>query len=303
MRAALTLLSCLLLASACAPSDANSGTTTKAQGEPAKAQPDAEPAVPAADLIREAPGVDVSKLGPSQRESFFVSINTEASACGKPHSLAVSLRDDDACRDSMHVAQFIADRIAAGAQPGDIKLEIDTLVKALAVRDVPVQGRPVYGNERAPVTLVVFADFQCPMCKHEAPELRAAVDKHRQTRLVFKHFPLTHAHPRAEAAALAAEAAHMQGKFWDMHDQLFAHQDALEDADLERYATEIGLDVAQWKEDMASEEVKRMVAQDQADGMKLDIGGTPTVYVSGREVVPMLWGGELDGWIEDALRR
>jgi protein-disulfide isomerase len=300
------LVSCLLLATGCPSADSQSdaaqsgakGARSGKQGEPTP-----EP-IPAKDLIREAPGVDISKLSEPQRESFFQVINSEFSACGAAHSLAVSLRDDDSCRDSMHVAQFIADRIGAGAQPGDIKLELDMLVAALQEREVPIEGRPVYGNERAPVTMVVFADFQCPVCKSEAPELRAAVDSHRgQAKLVFKHFPLTHAHAFAEAAAQAAEAAHVQGKFWEMHDKLFEHQNALTPADLERYATEIGLDVAKWKADMASEAVKQKVMQDQADGMKLELQGTPTVYVNGRQLVPLLWDGDLEKWIDDALRR
>jgi protein-disulfide isomerase len=304
------LVSCLLLATGCPPADSQSDTATHAPrggAGPRKAgEPTPEPgtpATPAKDLIREAPGVDLSKLSEPQRETFFQVINSEFSACGAGHSLAVSLRDDDSCRDSMHVAQFIAGRIAAGAQPGDIKLELDQLVAALKQHEIPIEGRPVYGNERAPVTLIVFADFECPLCKAEAPELRAAVDSHRgQVKLVFKEFPLS-GHPFAEPAALAAEAAHLQGKFWEMHDKLFEHQNALTPADLERYATEIGLDVAKWKADLASELVKQTVAQDQADGMKLDLPGTPTVYVNGRMLVPLLWGGDLDAWIDDALRR
>jgi predicted DsbA family dithiol-disulfide isomerase len=296
------LVSCLLvpliMAAGCTPVDTQADTSKAAPVEPTPKP------IPAKDLIREAPGVDFSKLTEPQRETFFQVINSEASACGASHSLAVSLRDDDSCRDSMHVAQFIAGRIGAGAQPGDIKLDLDLVVGALREREVPIEGRPVYGNERAPVTMVVFADFQCPVCKLEAPELRAAVDSHRgQAKLVFKHFPLTHAHAFAEAAAHAAEAAHLQGKFWEMSDKLFEHQNALEPADLERYATEIGLDVAKWKADIASDAVKQAVSQDQADGIKLELQGTPTVYVNGRERVVQLWGGELEAWIDDALRR
>ena len=294
------LVSCLLLATGCTDpaADTSKAPPTK-QGEtpPTKT-------VPAKDLIREAPGVDISKLNEPQKEAFFQVLNTEGSACGAAHSLAVSLRDDDSCRDSMHVSQFIAGRIGAGAQPGDIKLELDMVVKALQEREISIEGRPVYGNERAPVTLVVFADFQCPVCKEEAPELRAAIDSHRgQAKLVFKQFPLTHAHPFAEGAAIAAEAAHLQGKFWEMHDEMFEHQSALTPEDLERYAAQIGLDVAKWKADIASDAVKQKVAQDRADGEKLAIGGTPTVFVNGRELTRQLWGGELDAWIDDALRR
>jgi protein-disulfide isomerase len=301
------LISCLLLATGCPAANSQSDTAqsgAKGAGSRKQAEPTPEPEIPAKDLIREAPGVDLSKLSEPQRESFFQVINSEASACGAAHSLAVSLRDDDSCRDSMHVAQFIAGRIGAGAHAGDIKLELDAVVAALQERQIPTDGSPVYGNERAPVTLIVFADFECPACKGEAPELRAAVDSHRgQAKLVFKHFPLTQVHAFAEPAARAAQAAHLQGKFWEMHDKLFEHQNALEPEDLERYATELGLDVAKWKADMNSEPVKQKVAQDQADGMKLEFGGTPAVYVNGREHTPLLWGGELEAWIDDALRR
>lgn len=278
-----------------------------ANGPATKPATDPNPAEPplTLDMILEAPGVDVSKLGPPQLESFFTVINTESSACGQAHSLAKSLRDDAECRDSIHVAQFIADRLASGAAAGDIKFDVDTVVKALTAREIPVEGRPVFGNERAPVTVVVFADFQCPLCKREAPELRAAIEGQRgRAKLVFKHFPLFEHHPRAEAAATAAEAAHLQGKFWEMHDLLFANQEALEDADLLGYAGQIaGLDVKQWQADVASEAVKATVAADRANGETLDLPGTPTVYVNGRELVPLLWNGEIDAWIEDALRR
>ena len=259
---------------------------------------------PADQMIREAPGVDLSKLSETQQASFYTMINVEPSACDKPHSLATSLRDDPECRNSMLVAQFIADRIASGATPSDTKLDIDAVVHALTAREIPVEGRPTYGNENAPVTVVVFADFQCPHCKMEAPVLRKAVQQYRgQAKLVFKHFPLN-MHARASQAAAACEAAHLQGKFWEMHDLVFDHQDMLEDEDLERYAKQIqGLDVGKWKADYASDAVKLSVAKDRAIGEALEIQGTPAVFINGRELTPLLWGGSLEAWIDDALRR
>lgn len=259
---------------------------------------------PAAQMVREAPGVDLSALSETQQASFFSLINVEPSACDQPHSLATSLRDDQACRNSMIVAQFIADRLASGATPSDIRLDIDALVDAVTARDIPIEGRPVYGNASAPVTVVVFADFECPHCKLEAPVLRKAVQRYRgQVKLVFKHFPLS-MHDRAKVAAAAAEAAHQQGKFWEMHDLIFDHQTQLEDEDLERYAQQIpGLDLARWKADFASEASALAVAKDHAIGEALEIPGTPAVYVDGRLLSPLLFGGNLDALIDDALRR
>lgn len=262
------------------------------------------PPPPETEMIREAKGVDLGKLGETERATFYTMLNTEPSACDKPHSLATSLQSDPECRNSQVVAQFIADRLASGATPSDIKLDIDLVVEAITTREIPVEGRPVYGNDRALVTVVVFADFECPHCKMEAPVLRKVIQQYRgQAKLVYMHFPLE-MHPRAQVAAVAAEAAFRQGKFWEMHDLIFDHQSQLEDEDLERYAGQIqGLDVARWKADFASDSAKLAVSKDRALGEALQIAGTPAVYVDGRQVIPLLWGGSLGAWIDDALRR
>ena len=104
----------------------------------------------------------------------------------------------------------------------------------------------------APVTIVEFSDFQCPYCGAAHPELaRLLREFDGQVKLVFKYFPLS-AHERAMPAARAAEAAARQGKFWEMHDLLFEHQHELEDADCERYASALGLDMERFKADIVS---------------------------------------------------
>jgi protein-disulfide isomerase len=290
---------------ACTPVGPDDPGSSSSGSEPVRTRSRQELAPPPADqMIRTAPGVDLSRLSETQQSTYFTMINTEPSACEKPHSLATSLRDDPECRNSMLVAQYIADRLASGATPSDIKLDIDAVVDALTPREIPVEGRPTYGNENAPVTVVVFADFECPHCKAEAPVLRKAVQNYRgEAKLVFKHFPLN-MHDRAKAAAVAAEAAHAQGKFWEMHDLIFDHQEQLEDEDLERYATQIrGLDVDKWRADYESEAAELAVTKDRAIGEALDIQGTPAVYINGRELTPLLFGGSLEAWIDDALRR
>jgi protein-disulfide isomerase len=260
--------------------------------------------VPVSEQIRDIEGVDLKKLSEGQRESFFAVINQESSACGQAHSLAKSLQADPDCRDSVLVAQFIADRLGAGMTPMDIRQQLDGLLAALKPVEIDLEGRPVFGNPSAPVTVVVWADFQCPLCKSEAPHLREEVSNRRgQAKLVFKHFPLE-GHPRGEPAAIAVEAAHLQGKFWEMHDLVFANQSMLEDEDLESYAQQIeGLDLAKWKADVTAETTKAAVSRDRGEGKVLKIGGTPTVFVNGRLVTPALWDGELSAWIDDALRR
>lgn len=277
---------------------AGSANGSNGAGDNAAAEP------PAPDqMIMEAKGVDLSKLSEAQRASFFQLINVEPSACDKPHSLATSLRDDAQCRDSLIVAQFVADRLAVGATAADVRLELVSVVEALTVHEINTKARPSMGNERAPVTVVMFADFQCPHCQAEAPIVRETIKKYpNQVRLVFKHFPLN-AHPRAKVAAVACEAALAQGKFWEMHDIVFQNSNALEDDDLRRYAQQIGLDMAAFDAHFGAKRGEAAVNGDRADGEKLGISGTPAIYVNGRLKHPLLFGGTLEGAIEEALRR
>ncbi len=259
--------------------------------------------LPKGEMLMDAPGVDTSKLSEAQRTVFFQIINTEPSACDKPHSMARSLSDDPGCRDSKIAAQFVSDALGSGAPASAIKHDLPLVVQALVPKDIDVEGRPIYGSERAPVTVVVFADFQCPHCRAEAPMLRKAVDTYRgRARLIYKHFPLT-GHDRAKVAAIATEAAHEQGKFWEMHDLVFENQDDLSDAKLYAFADRIGLDVPKFKASFSANKGKSVVEKDKADGEKLGISGTPAVFVNGREVIPALFGGSLTAWIDDALKR
>ncbi len=301
---------------ACTPPDAKNPEAKEAQGsasgKAAKGSGDAkdggpaDPApVPKGEMIMEAKGVDLSKLSESQRSTFFQIINSEPSACDKPHSLAKSLRDDDKCRDSLIAGQFVADYLQAGAPTSEVRTGLQEVTKSLKPRDIPVEGRPVYGSENAPVTVIVFADFQCPHCKLEAPKLQKTIDQFRgRARLIFKHFPLN-GHPRAKQAAIACEAALEQDKFWEMHNILFANQDRLEDGDILSYASQIGLDIDKFKAHYNDRKGKKVVEADKQHGEDAGVDGTPAVFVNGRRSNGryILFGGELSGWIDDALKR
>ncbi len=283
--------------------ESNEGGGVGKKAEAIAAREKARAAMPKEDMLMEAPGVDTSKLSEAQRTVFFQVINTEPSACDKPHSMARSLTDDTDCRDSLLASQFVSDALASGAPASAIKHDLPLVVEALTPKDINVQGRPVYGSERAPVTVVVFADFQCPHCRAEAPMLRKAIDTYRgRAKLVYKHYPLP-GHVRAKAAAIATEAAHEQGKFWEMHDLVFENQENLSDAQLYAFADSIGLDAAQFKASFDAKKGKAVVERDKADGEALEITGTPAVFVNGREVIPALFGGNVTAWIDDALKR
>jgi protein-disulfide isomerase len=142
-------------------------------------------------------------------------------------------------------------------------------------------GAHVFGDPAAPVTIVEFGDFECPYCHDAAPVLRAAVEESDgEVRLVFRHFPLFEVHPYALTAALAAEAAGVQGRFWEMHDLLFAHQDRLDDVGLAHWAGKAGVDGTSVVGD-AAQRYGDAVERDYLAGTALGVRGTPTLFVDG----------------------
>ncbi|PRZ41895.1 thioredoxin-like protein [Antricoccus suffuscus] len=139
--------------------------------------------------------------------------------------------------------------------------------------------RHVYGALDAPVTVVEFADFECPYCAAAAPVLRALVDtSENQVRLAFRHFPLFQPHPYALTAALASEAASEQGAFWPMHGLLFKHQDRLADRDLVRYAAELDLDTSSLV-GAPAQRFGAAIERDYREAANLGVHGTPTVFL------------------------
>src|SRR5690242_19940957 len=140
---------------------------------------------------------------------------------------------------------------------------------------VPIDGAPVKGNADALVTLVEFSDYQCPFCSRaDGTVKQLQKDYGGKLRVVMKQNPLSF-HPRAKPAALGALSAGEQGKYWEYHDKLFANAKALEDADLQKYAEELGLDITRWKADLANPKLASIIDTDQAMAGKLGASGTP----------------------------
>ena len=138
------------------------------------------------------------------------------------------------------------------------------------------------GPEDAPVTLVEYGDFECPHCGTAYPIVEHVRGKMgARLQFVFRHFPLTEAHPHAMHAAEAAEAAGAQGKFWHMHGMLFEHQDALEDADLFRYAKALHLDGKRFAGELASEAHAARIREQIRSGIRSGVNGTPTFFING----------------------
>lgn len=154
-----------------------------------------------------------------------------------------------------------------------------------AVEAVPTAGAPARGPARASITVVVFSDYECPFSAKSEPIVRAFEKAHpNDVRVVFKNLPLP-MHDHARLAAKAALAAGEQGRYWEYHDQLFAHQDALDRASLERYADAVGLDPRRFARDLDGPELDARLDADESDAAALKVKGTPTLFVNGHRVV------------------
>ncbi|HEV7683273.1 MAG TPA: thioredoxin domain-containing protein [Pyrinomonadaceae bacterium] len=147
------------------------------------------------------------------------------------------------------------------------------------------------GDAKAPVTLEEFGDFECPPCGMLHPVLKAMETEYgpQKLRIVFREFPLVPNHVHALAAARAAEAAGLQGKFWEMHDLIYEHQNDWHEAFdvrpiFDGYAKSIGLDMTQFTQDSASEIVERRIFLDGKRAHSMGVQGTPTVFLNGKEV-------------------
>ncbi len=161
----------------------------------------------------------------------------------------------------------------------------DTIVAAGAtVYRVPTLDAPVRGGAHPKVTIVEFSDFQCPFCGRVKPTLDTLLRSYGpDVALVYRHNPLPF-HENALPAALAAEAARAQGKFWEMHDLLYAHQQDLDRAALEGYALKLGLDLARFKADLDGQTGKARVDRDADDARRFSTGGTPVFFINGRSL-------------------
>ena len=140
----------------------------------------------------------------------------------------------------------------------------------------------IRGPADAPVTLVEYGDFECPYCDQAEPVVRELLSDFGDVRYVWRHLPLNDVHPHAQLAAEAAEAAAAQGKFWEMHDLLFDHQDALGVPDLVRYAGGLGLDVEQFEDDLRRHAGAGHIAGDVDSADLSGVSGTPTFFVNDR---------------------
>ncbi|CAN5601819.1 thioredoxin domain-containing protein [soil metagenome] len=170
------------------------------------------------------------------------------------------------------------------------KYKAKILIKEPApfVQNISIADEPSKGTTNAPVTIVMFTDFQCSACAATYPVLKRVIAEYGdKIHFVVRDFPIVSIHENAFQAALAANVANRQGKFFQYKELLYNNQNALDAESLKKYATELGLDLKKFEADMKDEKLAAEIRQDMADGEKYGVGGTPTIFVNGVKVITL----------------
>ena len=236
-------------------------------------------------------GVDFSGLTPARKTHALNALRTQDCACGCGMKVAECRVKDPSCSFSRGLASVTVGAIKAG------KTETAAIAESKASKfgsrpapkllddpvPIPTLGSPVTGPANARITLVEFSDFQCPYCSKAVAQIDATLKAYpNDVRLIFKQYPLD-SHPEAAISAAASLAAHRQGKFWPMHDVMFANRPKLSRQSILAWAKEIGLDMNRFTADLDSDAIGKAVLRDRADGDKAGVEGTPTVFLNGQK--------------------
>jgi protein-disulfide isomerase len=213
------------------------------------------------------------------RGSFAQCIKTDP---GCPNSPAKLKQLTAMARLGKTYEQMTAEMFGPGAKPAKPARPGDDTT---TVFKVPLEDSPVLGSDTAPVTLVEISDYQCPFCSRgNTTILQLQKEYGDKLRLVMKQNPLDSIHPFARGAAKAALAAGAQGKYWPMHDKMFENQRSLDQASLEKYAQELGLDLERFKKDQSNPKWDQVIARDQALAGQLQATSTPQFFINGRHI-------------------
>jgi protein-disulfide isomerase len=234
----------------------------------------------------EAPAYLLSALSDAGREEYREILTAEVSPCEAPETL-LACAEARRCGECVYLSRvafrLVRDEASSKEQIASFMTRLKKTRQQNAGKSAPLElsGAPARGPEGAAVAMVEFADFQCGHCALLHAELKRLMPElDRVARFSFKNFPLP-VHPAAEPAARAALAAGKQGKFWEYHDLLFERQAEISPERFSAWAKELGLDVARFEADLASEAISAQVARDKAEAEALGLPGTPILILDG----------------------
>lgn len=263
------------------------------------------------ETVSNLAGVDFAGLTPARKVHALNALRAQACTCGCGMKVAECRVKDPNCSFSRGLASVTVGAIRSGktetAAIADSKASKFGSRPAPKLLDdpvpIPTLGSPSVGATTASITLVEFSDFQCPYCSKAVTQINATLKAYpNDVRLVFKQYPLD-SHPEAAVSAAASLAAHAQGKFWPMHDVMFANRSKLSRKAILAWAGEIGLDMKRFTADLDSDAIRKTVLRDQADGDKAGVEGTPTIFLNGQKYNGDLAPDAIKPVIEGELKR
>jgi len=227
----------------------------------------------------------MNSLGASGTPTFFV--NGRKIVGSQPYESFRALVDEELSKAEALVRSGVSPRdvyVRTTEHGSTAPVKIPGAPREKTAAKIPIRpDDPMRGPKVAPVTLVVFSDFQCPFCSKLEPTLKELATAYGdKVRFVWKHQPLAF-HENALPAAKAAEAARAAGKFWEMHDRLFGDQASLSDATYARYAKELGIDPARFQREVAAEATAKRIAEDRELAAASGVAGTPTLFINCRK--------------------
>ena len=238
----------------------------------------------------ELPGVDLSGLSATTKPAALKTLREQDCNCGCNLKIAECRVKDPNCGYSRALANAVAKEFKAGKTAEEVyavlrELQKQGPVKPKLLEDpvkLSVKDAPFHGPETAKITIVEFSDFQCPYCAIAAPKaLAVAAQYPKDVKVVFKQFPLDF-HSNAYAAAEASLAAHAQGKFWPLHDKMFANFRQLTRENIVRWAEESGIEMGAFKADLASGKYREQIDREVKEGSGSGVMGTPTFFINGK---------------------
>ncbi len=236
------------------------------------------------------PAVDLSGLPDTLKPAVLKMLREQDCNCGCNFKIAECRVKDPQCGYSRALANAVLRDFKAGKTPDEVYATLREMQKQGPVRPkvledpvaIATKGDPYRGPAAARITIVEFSDFQCPYCATAAPKaLAIAAQYPNDVKLVFKQFPLDF-HSNAYRAAEASLAAHAQGKFWPLHDKMFANSRQLSRENILRWAQEAGLDMKSFTTDLDSGKYRPVIARELEEGASAGVMGTPTFYINGK---------------------
>jgi protein-disulfide isomerase len=273
-------------------------TTCRSPGEAGRGPSASSEPAASVDL----PGIDTSSMTAREKHEWSGYVSELLAPCpDQPVSIAQCVREKRACNMCLPAAKFLEQRVQRGNARSQIEAAFRTRFAPDQVKHIELDDSPAKGPVDAPVTIVEWADFECPFCGRAAPLLdKIFAEYPGKIHFVYKNYPLS-IHEHSEIAARAAMAARKQGKFWQMHDALFKNQaTGLDKATILRLAQQVGLNMKQFQADWDSESVADAVLRDRKQGDKLGLDGTPLIYIDGRHfnLDEFDIGQDLESWVK-----